>query len=85
MDEYPGLDSKAALILTDSVTEAQRFAAMELKNKEQGKQIDGDEQDDDEGNADMSLFGKGKKRKANFSHSKGFGKQSFARKRKRAN
>ena len=34
MDEYPGLDSKGALILTDSVVEAQRLANMEIKNKE---------------------------------------------------
>lgn len=44
-----------------------------------GKQV-GDDEDDGEGNADMKLFGK---RKQNFSHQKGFGKQSFARKRKR--
>jgi hypothetical protein len=71
MDEYPGLDSKAALILTDSVTEAQRLAAMELKNKEgSGKAAGADDEDNEEQNADMALFvnGKGNKRKANFSH-----------------
>lgn len=79
------MDSKAALILTDSVVEATRLAVMEMKNKEGkgGKAIDGDKDDDDDGenNKDMKLFGK--KRKGNFAHQKGFANKSFARKRKR--
>ena len=34
MEEYPDVDKNAALILNDSVVEASRLAAMELKNKE---------------------------------------------------
>jgi len=69
------LDSKAALILTDSVVEATRLAAMEMKNREgkKGSQVDGPDNDDDdnqEGNKDMKLFGK--KRQNNFAHKKGF-------------
>lgn len=83
LDEYPGIDSKAALILTDSVVEATRLAALEMKSREgkKGKAVDGPdaEDDDDETNKDMKLFGK-----KNFAHKKGFnGKQSFARKRPR--
>lgn len=82
LEEYPGLDSKAALVLSDSVIEAQRLAAIEMKTRESSK--DGkhvDEEDDGEGNADMKLFGKRKQ----FAHNKGFGKQSFARKKTRRN
>lgn len=86
LDEYPGIDSKAALILTDSVVEATRLAALEMKSREgkKGKSVDGPdaEDDDDENNKDMKLFAK----KNNFAHKKGFsGKQSFARKRPRKN
>lgn len=35
LDEYKNLDSKAALILTDSVIEATRIAVMELKAADQ--------------------------------------------------
>jgi hypothetical protein len=85
LDEYPGLDTKAALILTDSVVEAQRLAVMEMKNREGkgGKHVDGKEGEDDdnqEANKDMKLFGK----KKNFAHKKGFNSnKSFARKRPR--
>ena len=62
MDEYPGLDSKAALILTDSVVEATRLAVLEMKSRESkgGKSVDGpdNDDDDDETNRDMKLFGK---------------------------
>ena len=86
LDEYPGLDSKAALILSESVIEAQRLASIEMKTQDGAKgkggrtAVDGGEEDDGEGNPDMKLFGKRK----GFAHQKGFaGKQSFARKRKR--
>eukprot|EP00347_Sterkiella_histriomuscorum_P007721 403347814 len=88
LDEYPGLDSKAALILTDSVVEATRLAVFEMKNREgkHGKSVDGpDGDDDEETNKDMKLFGK-KKQSNNFAHKKGFnGTKSFARKRPRNN
>jgi len=71
------------LILTDSVVEAQRIAVMEMKNREgKSKQEDGeeDEEDNGEANKDLKLFGK--KRPANFAHKKGFNtNKSFARKR----
>lgn len=59
-----------------------------MKNKEGkgGKSVDGpgDEEDDEETNKDMKLFGK--KRPANFAHKKGFNNnKSFARKRPRKN
>jgi ATP-dependent RNA helicase DDX47/RRP3 len=82
MDEYPGLDSKAALMLNESVVEAQRLATIEMKSREGkgGKAIDGEAGDEEGEGGDMKLFNK----KKNFAHSKGFqGKQSFARKRKR--
>jgi ATP-dependent RNA helicase DDX47/RRP3 len=88
MEEFPGLDPKAALILSDSVIEAQRLAAIELKGmdgKDMGDKNGGDE-DQGDGNKDMKLFDKKKK---NFGHAKGFakgnnakGKQSFAKKRR---
>lgn len=81
LDEYPGLDQKAALMLTESVVEATRLAAMEMKTRD-GKSAEGkpgDDQDDGEGNADMKLF----KKKTGFSHQKGFSGKSFAKKRKR--
>ncbi len=80
LDEYPGLDSKAALMLTESVVEATRLAAIEMKSRD-GKSADGkpgDDEDDGEGNADMKLF-----KKKNFAHNKGFSGKSFAKKRKR--
>lgn len=80
LNEYPGLDSKAALMLTESVVEATRLAAIEMKQRD-GKSADGkpgDDEDDGEGNADMKLF-----KKKNFAHSKGFAGKSFAKKRKR--
>ena len=48
LEEYPGLDSKAALILTESVVEATRLAAIELKNKEgkSGGEKGGEDADD---------------------------------------
>ena len=84
LDEYKNLDSKAALILTDSVIEATRIAVMELKAADQ-KQIGGKdgEGDDAEVNDDMKLFGK--KRTGNSMHGKGFGNKSFAKKRQRKN
>jgi hypothetical protein len=89
LEEYPGLDNKAALMLTESVVEATRIAAMEMKQRD-GKSPDGkpgDDDDDGEGNADMKLFkkkgGKPSHQKGNFSHQKGFSGKSFAKKRKR--
>lgn len=81
--EYKDLDSKAALILTDSVVEATRLATMEMRQNEGKSAGGGDEGGDNaEENSDMKLFGK--KRTANSMHSKGFGKgKSFAKKRQR--
>ncbi len=48
---------------------------------------EGDDEDNEEANKDMKLFGK-KKRPGNFAHKKGFnagGNKSFARKRPRKN
>lgn len=80
LDEFPNSDSKAALVLSESVIEAQRLAVMEMKQREgKGGKSEGgkDDDDDQETNKDMKLF-----KKRNFSHQKGFN-QSFARKRKR--
>jgi len=81
--EYKDLDSKAALILTDSVVEATRLATMEMRQNESKSAGGGDEGGDNaEENSDMKLFGK--KRPANSMHSKGFSKgKSFAKKRQR--
>ena len=74
------IDTKSALILSDSVTEATRIANMEMRQNESSKATAGDEDDDQEQNPDMKLFGK--KRKHNGSmHNKGFGNKSFARKK----
>ena len=82
LDEYPGLDSKAALMLTESVVEATRLAAIEMKQRDGGKSgadgKPGDDEDDGEGNADMKLF-----KKKSFAHNKGVAGKSFAKKRKR--
>lgn len=75
--------------MTDSVVEATRLAALEMKSREGkgGKSVDGPdgEDDDAETNKDMKLFGK--KRPNNFAHKKGFSgdNKSFARKRPRKN
>ena len=57
------IDTKAALILSDSVTEATRIANMEMRQsdaaKTGGNEDDGD--DNQEHNADMKLFGKKRK------------------------
>jgi hypothetical protein len=45
LDEYPGLDQKAALMLTESVVEATRLAAMEMKTRD-GKSAEGKPGDD---------------------------------------
>jgi hypothetical protein len=45
LEEYPGLDSKAALMLTESVVEATRLAAIEMKSRD-GKSVGGKEGDD---------------------------------------
>jgi ATP-dependent RNA helicase DDX47/RRP3 len=72
LEEYPGLDAKAALMLSESVIEAQRLAAIEMKTRD-AKNPGGkdDEEDDGEGNKDMKLFGN---KKRGFAHQKGFGK-----------
>jgi len=56
-----------------------------MKN-ESGKKR-GDEEDDEEGDGDgdSKMFNKKKGKPKNFSHQKGFGGKSFARKRKRVN
>ena len=48
LDEYPGMDKSAALVLNDSVVEASRLAAMDLKNKDQGKGGKGKDNEDGE-------------------------------------
>lgn len=66
-------------MLTESVVEATRLAAMEMKTRD-GKSADGkpgDDEDDGEGNADMKLFKKkggkeGFAKKGGFAHQKGF-------------
>ena len=78
------IDTKAALILSDSVTEATRIANMEMRQsdaaKTGGNEDDGD--DNQEHNADMKLFGKKRKHQGSM-HNKGFGNKSFARKKQR--
>ena len=77
--EYKDFEKDKALILEDSVTEAARIAAIELRSqaKSKGK---GDDEDDGEKNADMALFGK--KRSHGSAFAKG-GTRSFAKKRQR--
>ena len=69
------------MMLTESVVEATRLAAIEMKSRD-GKSVggkEGEDDDDGEGNSDMKLF----KTKKGFAHQKGFGGKSFAKKRKR--
>ena len=66
-------------MLSDSVVEATRIANMELRETAKGKAQPDDDEDNQEANPDMKLFGK--KRKLNSMHSKGFGGRSFAKKR----
>lgn len=76
LEEYHDMDRDKALILQDSVTEAARIAAIELRSTEKkGK----DDADDGEKNADMSLFGK--KRQHGQAFKKTGGMRSFAKKR----
>ena len=87
LEEYP-VEDKHALILNDSVVEAGRQAAIEMKEAKYLKEEEavGDEKDDGEANADGQMFKKQThKNNKNFSHQKGFGggMKSFARKRKR--
>jgi len=82
LNEYP-VENKHALILYDSVMEAQRQATIEMRDSKFLKE-DGDEaKDDGEANADMNLFKKHTHKTSKFSHQKGFQGKSFARKRKR--
>lgn len=78
------IDTKAALILSDSVTEATRIANMEMRQNESSKTAGGADEEDDnqEHNADMKLFGKKRKHQGSM-HNKGFGNKSFARKKQR--
>ena len=79
LEEYE-CDSKAALILTDSVVEATRLAMMELRQA--GEKEDNDAGDNEEANPDSKMFGK--KRAHGQMHQKGFqGGKSFAKKRPR--
>ena len=79
------VENKHALILYDSVTEAQRQATIEMKESKYLKEDGEDAKDDAEAETDGNLFKKRTHKQAKFSHSKGFGgpAQSFARKRKR--
>ena len=82
LDEYKDLDSKAALILTDSVVEATRIANMEMR-QEATNQAGGqdDANDNPEKDSNAKAFGGGKKRPHTGSmHNKGFNR-SFAKKR----
>jgi len=69
-------------MLTDSVVEATRIANMELRESLKGNKNQGDDDEDDnqEANPDMKLFGK-KRLKRSSMHNKGFGSKSFAKKR----
>lgn len=88
--EYP-VEDKHALILNDSVVEAGRQAAIEMKEAKFLKEDEaaGDEaKDDGEANADGQMFKKNTySTKKNSMHQKGFGggggNKSFARKRHR--
>eukprot|EP00356_Strombidium_inclinatum_P010660 CAMPEP_0170481502 /NCGR_PEP_ID=MMETSP0208-20121228/1924_1 /TAXON_ID=197538 /ORGANISM="Strombidium inclinatum, Strain S3" /LENGTH=323 /DNA_ID=CAMNT_0010754219 /DNA_START=488 /DNA_END=1459 /DNA_ORIENTATION=- len=67
LDEYGKkagevFDDKIALELSDSVAEATRLAALEMRNNEGGKKGGNDDDaDDGEQNVDMKLFGKKRK------------------------
>ena len=81
------IENKHALMLYDSVTEAQRQATIEMRDSKYLKG-DGDEEDgkdDGEKDADGEIFKKRTHKNAKFSHTKGFagGAKSFARKRQR--
>jgi len=78
------VENKHALILYDSVTEAQRQATIEMRDSKYLKEEGGDDaKDDAEAEADGEIFKKRTHKNAKFSHSKGFGgpAKSFARKR----
>ena len=64
--------------MTDSVVEATRIANMELRQNEKGGQ-DSEDEDNAEASKGAKMFDK--KRKSGAMHNKGFGKQSFAKKR----
>jgi ATP-dependent RNA helicase DDX47/RRP3 len=94
LEEYPGVDSKAALVLHDSVVEAQRLAALELKSREGargsrqagGEDGDGAEDDQEATAGEIGMFKSKNPKRNNFSHKKGFStNKSFARKRPRKN
>ena len=67
------VQNKHALILYDSVTEAQRQATIEMKEskylKEEGEN---EAKDDAEAETDSNIFKKRTHKQAKFSHSKGF-------------
>jgi len=80
------VENKHALILYDSVTEAQRQAVIEMRDSKYLEKDGGDDaKDDAEAEADGDLFKKRTHKNAKFSHGKGFGgpAKSFARKRQR--
>lgn len=83
LEEYK-VENKHALLLYDSVMEAQRQASIEMRDSKYLKDEDGgDGKDDAEQNADMNLFKKNTHKSSKFAHTKGFQGKSFARKRKR--
>lgn len=86
LEEYP-VEDKHALILNDSVVEAGRQAAIEMKEAKylREEEATGDAKDDGEANVDGDMFKKTTYKNSKFAHQKGFGggTKSFARKRKR--
>ena len=74
LPEY-NVENKHALILYDSVTEAQRQAAIEMRDSKYLKEgVDGeDAKDDAEADQDAEIFKKRTHKAAKFSNSKGFG------------
>ena len=82
------VENKHALILYDSVTEAQRQATIEMRDSKYLKEgaDDGDDKDNAEADQDGDIFKKRTHKNAKFAHKKGFGgpaAKSFARKRQR--
>ena len=84
LPEYQ-VENKHALILYDSVTEAQRQATIEMRDSKYLREDAEDAKDDEEADQDGEIFKKRTHKQAKFSHTKGFagGAKSFARKRKR--
>ena len=78
------VENKHALILYDSVTEAQRQAAIEMRDSKYLREEEGEDGKDDAEGEGADMFKKRTHKQAKFAHSKGFGgpqSRSFARKR----